>query len=280
MTKTHSHDPVNALSEAEAIGRTAEIFADIREVMQIPLVTSIWRTLDAVEGGLESTWAATRPIFQSGHADALLGKLHSSWELPTPSPLSAKQLETAKIPHEDRDPILAIFDAYNRSNTLNLIALTALVRRSNRSHFKRPELVQSISWPRLRPLLEKSDISSKNWALLERTIPLGTPHKTTALPTLWRHLIHWPGLINLILENYEPLHQNGSLFHAIGETTDFVESEAPAFSAYRDTSVNIPVEAFKMIESYVGPQPSVSRMATLGSSASKWLLSNGWANAV
>ncbi len=93
MTKTHPHDPVNAISEAEATGRTAEIFAEIQEVMQIPLVTSIWRTLDAVEGGLESTWAATRPIYKSGHAEALLQKLQSSWELPIPNPLSAQQIK-------------------------------------------------------------------------------------------------------------------------------------------------------------------------------------------
>ncbi len=52
MSAAHDHDPVNAISEAEATSRTAEIFAEIREVMQIPLVTSIWRKLDAIDGGL------------------------------------------------------------------------------------------------------------------------------------------------------------------------------------------------------------------------------------
>jgi len=111
MSIDHNHDPVNAISEAEATGRTAEIFADIREVMQIPLVTSIWRTLDAVDGGLESTWAATRPIFQSGQAEALLKKLRCSGDLPTPHPRTAQQLGDAGITGNDRDPIPSLLDA-------------------------------------------------------------------------------------------------------------------------------------------------------------------------
>ncbi len=40
MANGPHHDPVSAVSEAEATGRTAEIFAEIREIMQIPIVTS------------------------------------------------------------------------------------------------------------------------------------------------------------------------------------------------------------------------------------------------
>ena len=58
MSASHRRDPVTAISEAEATGRTAEIFADIREVMQIPLITSIWRVLADFDGGLEAAWTA------------------------------------------------------------------------------------------------------------------------------------------------------------------------------------------------------------------------------
>ena len=74
MSVSHGRDPVTAISEAEATGRTAEIFADIREVMQIPLITSIWRVLADFDGGLEAAWAAVRPIYESGRPDAALQK--------------------------------------------------------------------------------------------------------------------------------------------------------------------------------------------------------------
>lgn len=59
MTPNGRHDPVNAISEAAATGAVTETFTDIRAVMGIPLITSIWRTLVAVEGGLEAAWQAT-----------------------------------------------------------------------------------------------------------------------------------------------------------------------------------------------------------------------------
>ncbi|HJN40065.1 MAG TPA: hypothetical protein QGH28_07790 [Chloroflexota bacterium] len=49
MTPNGRHDPVNAISEAAATGAVAETFTDIRTVMGIPLIASIWRTLVAVE---------------------------------------------------------------------------------------------------------------------------------------------------------------------------------------------------------------------------------------
>ena len=42
-------DPVSAITEEEAAGQIAEIFADIRDTMGIPLLTSIWRTLVSVD---------------------------------------------------------------------------------------------------------------------------------------------------------------------------------------------------------------------------------------
>ncbi|HHZ63454.1 MAG TPA: hypothetical protein EYN53_12550, partial [Dehalococcoidia bacterium] len=115
MSTSHRRDPVTAISEAEATGQTAEIFADIREVMQIPLITSIWRVLADFDGGLEAAWAAVRPIYESGQPDAALQKLKAHAGFPVPAPLSAGRLESAGVPAEDLPAIRAIIDAYNRS---------------------------------------------------------------------------------------------------------------------------------------------------------------------
>ena len=52
MGKDFSYDPVTAVDEATATGETAEIFADIRQTMAIPLVTSIWRGLASIDDSL------------------------------------------------------------------------------------------------------------------------------------------------------------------------------------------------------------------------------------
>lgn len=270
MASEHHHDPVSAVSEAEATGKTAEIFAEIREIMQIPIVTSIWRTLDAIEGGLEAAWEATRPIYQSGQPDALLRKFGHEVELPIPEPPSDHRLRSLGINNADRKSILSIIEAYNRSNGLNLIALTALVR-GGKSRQLQATAKPTVPWHLLPPLLSKGEIDSDNWALLQRMKHLGNIHPTDALPTLWRHLIHWPGLLELTLDVYGPLHRDGTLFQMVEYTTAFVESQAPAMSRFRNSSIEIPEEAIDMIEVYVGKPPSVSRMFSLGSSVAKWL---------
>jgi len=62
MSADFTYDPVTAVDEKSATGIIAEIFADIREVMGIPLITSIWRGLAGMDNSLEVAWRAARPI--------------------------------------------------------------------------------------------------------------------------------------------------------------------------------------------------------------------------
>ena len=103
-------DPVTALPEKMATGPTAAIFAEIRKVMQIPLLTSIWRTLVSIDRGLPTVWAATKPIYLSGQPDAVLGRLSRADIFPVPAPLGADQLAdagTGKMSARDRRPSAA-----------------------------------------------------------------------------------------------------------------------------------------------------------------------------
>jgi hypothetical protein len=45
MTADFAYDPVTVIDEANAVRETAVLFAEIRQIMRIPLVTSIWRGL-------------------------------------------------------------------------------------------------------------------------------------------------------------------------------------------------------------------------------------------
>jgi len=217
MSSENHHDPVNALSEEDATGRTAEIFAEIREVMEIPMVTSIWRTLTAVENGLETAWAATRPLYDSGQPQAVLEKLKAQRNFPAPEQRSIEQLAEAGFEGQDRSTILSLLNAYNRSNGLNLIALTALISNSDvqRATYTRPP--SPAPWLTPPPLLPQEKINTADWNLLERIKHIGASFDNPAMPTLWRHLIHWPELLELIYESYLPLHQDGTINRNIEE---------------------------------------------------------------
>ena len=56
MNSDISYDPVSVIDEKEAIGETAKIFKDIRETMNIPLITSIWRPLAEIYNSIKKNW--------------------------------------------------------------------------------------------------------------------------------------------------------------------------------------------------------------------------------
>jgi hypothetical protein len=267
MNPTHGRDPVTAISEAKATGRTAEIFADIREVMQIPLITSIWRTLADIEDGLEATWAATRPIYETGQPDAALQALKVKSKFPVPGPLSAATLRSTGLLAEDRQAFGAVIDAYNRSNGMNLIALNALVGEPS-GQASNYTLTSPDSWPELWPLLEKEEIEAETWVLLERVKLLGATNDNPSIATLWRHLAHWPGLLSLVIESYEPMQEEGEIDGAIKGVMESVIVAAAGISHFKPSTADIPDEAWQMVVRY---SAGVSRMVTLGHGVAQWI---------
>mgnify|MGYP001606103650 CR=1 FL=1 len=95
MTRTGTdfgdYDPVTALVEGAATGEVAEIFADIRATMGIPLVTSIWRGLAGVEGALPAVWRAVKPLYRTGAPEAALDALCEEVPIPSLAPVSRQE---------------------------------------------------------------------------------------------------------------------------------------------------------------------------------------------
>jgi len=271
MTAPHRRDPVTAISEAEATGRTAEIFADIRDVMQIPIITSIWRVLADFDGGLEAAWAAVRPIYESGQPDTALQKLKEQARFPVPDPLPVGRLVSAGVLAEDLPAIRAIIDAYNRSNGMNLIALTALVTDlpTKPSNYSTPP--SHAPWPTLRPLLAQDEIGPETWDLLQGVKLLGARDDKSSLATLWRHLAHWPGLLSAVFESYEPMQRKGTLVRASAQVSEIARAEAVCIAHFRPSRVDIPEDAWQTIVHYVDGPFRVSRMVTLGHGLAQWL---------
>ena len=58
MTADFAYDPVTVIDEANAVRETAVLFAEIRQIMRIPLVTSIWRGLAGME--IACAWLGRR----------------------------------------------------------------------------------------------------------------------------------------------------------------------------------------------------------------------------
>lgn len=271
MASDFSYDPVTALDEASATGETAAIFADIRQTMGIPLLTSIWRGLAGMDASLPKVWALTKPIYRSGLPEVALARLIARAELPLPGPLAAPQLACIGIGPRDLDSIRAIIAAYNRSNGLNMVALAALVTPPGKDSAMPVRQASAPQWPLLRPLLPRDAINEDTWNLIRHVNAFGAPGIDANVATLWRHLAHWPVLLALIYTAFAPLQASGAIAAATVRVVELAQEEGARMAHLRPAVLDLPKQASQTIADYVNQPTHVSRMVTLGYALAGWL---------
>ena len=271
MDKRDQHDPVSAISEAEATGETAAIFADIRRTMQIPLITSIWRTLVAIEDGLNTTWQLAKPLYETGQPAAALLKLREQAFLPVPEPFAPGQLGCAGVSPEDVPVIRALIDAYNRSNGMNLIALTALVVTPSGLPANDPQPPDPSPWPELPTLLAPGDIPANTWTLLQHLNRFGAIPGEDGLATIWRHLAYWPGLLAVIYASLAPLQRDGTIRRSTEQVLAIAQAEGERLAHLRPEVASLPESVREMISNYVRNPGLVARMVAIGHGLERWL---------
>ena len=271
MDNRDQHDPVIAISESEATGETAAIFADIRQTMQIPLVTSIWRTLVDIEGGLSATWEIAKPLYETGQPAAALLKLKTQVVLPVPEPLAPGQLGCAGVPEDELPLIRALIGAYNRSNGMNLMALSALITTPAGDPPEGPAPPDPPPWPALPPLLAPADIVPDTWTLLRQINRFGAVPGQQGLATIWRHLAHWPGLLALTCAALAPLQRDGTIQRSTRQVLEIAQTEGARLARLRSEIVSLPEAARHMITNYVCNPGLVARMVAIGHGLARWL---------
>jgi hypothetical protein len=271
VSRGGGHDPVAAISEAEATGETAAIFADIRRTMQIPMITSIWRTLVDIEGGLSATWEVTKPLYETGQPAAALMKLRTQAVLPVPEPLAPGQLSCAGVREEELPVIRALIEAYNRSNGMNLMALTGLVVTPSGAPSNAPVPPDPPPWPELPPLPAPADIPADIWTLLRHINRFGAVPGEEGLATIWRHMAHWPGLLAVIYAGLAPLQRDGTIQRSKQQILEIAQAEGKRLAHLHPEIVPLPEAARQMITNYVLDPGLVARMVTIGHGLARWL---------
>jgi hypothetical protein len=218
-------DPVPALSETRATGEAAAIFADIRSVLAVDAVNLIWRHLAMIPGALEFAWSTLRPIYADGTIAAQAAALHDELDLPRVPVFPASVLAVAGLSGEDTRMICNVLAAYDRTNAMALIALTALqqwlddgplARTADPSHGGGPSHQTA---PR-NPLPTLPDLAGlrPHVAQLVTTLNrLGTRREQPILASMYRHLAYWPTYLALMWAIIAPLEADGSLARSIAD---------------------------------------------------------------
>jgi hypothetical protein len=118
---------VAAIGEADARGDIAELYADIRATLGVPVVNLVWRHLASIDGALPWAWQAVRPAYRSGAVSHHAERLKAGLVLPALEPVPAEVLSCLGLAPAQQLSIRQVLDSYDRSNPMNWLALSALL---------------------------------------------------------------------------------------------------------------------------------------------------------
>lgn len=217
-----SADPVPAIAEADATGEIAELYADIRATLGVPLVNLIWRGLAAIPGGLAWAWPSVKPLYASGLIQGEARLLRKNQRLPAIRPMPAAALRAVGIDAATEATVRGILESYDRSNPLNLIALSALlaiVRDEVSAETRRKAVAPSgadmpLSFP-LPPLRPLDTVPTDTMDLIRAVNRLGARGRDHIIVTMPRHLAQFPGFLALYWALLSPLDASGALSRCI-----------------------------------------------------------------
>ena len=216
MTK----DTLPAISESEASGEIAELYADIRETLNVTAINYVWRHIATIDGGLRWAWEAAKPMFVSGKVETECEHLQAQLSYPQLPRLSGTALSLAGVDREGHETIKTILDTYNRGNLLNMVSLSALIAKptslpvGDRANAELP-----FTDKRLPPIPEVADLSDEASEQVLALNALGAkPGPNRVVASIYKHIALWPGYLSLSWVQLAAMHGDGSLLRIIEDT--------------------------------------------------------------
>ena len=271
MSSEISYDPVSAVDESDATGAVAETFRDIRQTMNIPIVTSIWRGLAGMDNGLEKVWLLAKPIYQNANPGAKLNEIISNINLTLPEDLTEAEIINTGLSKKDWENILIILNAYNKSNGMNMVVLHAMIKHSFPKIYS-VKKQKEIKPKKILKLLKKSEISIKTWNFVREVNSISAANGLDShVATLWRHLAHWPIFLKLIYEKLSPLNNKNIIQLSMASTTKQLNENGLDLSYQKTLENNLSETVYSTVKNYVYEETQVIRMVVIGHIIEKWI---------
>jgi hypothetical protein len=250
------NEPFPAIAEASATGETADLFADIRATVGVRVVNLVWRHLATLDGALPWAWAAVKPLYLRGMVDTAAARFRSGMILPRLGSLAGE--EPASV-----DAVLA---SYDHSNTINLLALCALLARLRGETGDAGTAEQGPRLPApdvtLPLLASEADVPPETWALVLRLNRFGDTVQPLILASMYRHLAHAPAFLKRVEAALAPVQADGSLDRAIAANR--ASAHEVAMRLARAVSAQPPPAADKVETSVAAfVDHAIGKMATI-----------------
>jgi hypothetical protein len=196
-------DVLAEVAEHDARGRVADIYADIRAVLGIPVVNLVYRCLAVEPARLDTIWRTLQPNLTSRAADEaatrLVGTARRQSGAASRSPLTATGIDATELSLAH-----ATLQAYARGNSRNLLAMHTLLdgcpgsdHGGEASDPPRPQAIL--------PMAKLDELTPETLGLL-RTISTSLlgDEKPALVPSLLRHFAGHPQLLDLVWRALQP----------------------------------------------------------------------------
>ncbi|MAI46423.1 MAG: hypothetical protein CBC34_010730 [Hyphomicrobiaceae bacterium TMED74] len=196
-----SGDPVDTITEAEATGEIADLYTEIRAGLGVPVVNLIWRHLAVIPGGLPWAWNSVKPLYETGAIASEAEALRSGITISPGRGLSSDAINVIGLSPDDTARIIMVLDSYKRSNAMNLLSLSALYARlDGRQNVDATRVGQSNPGKavegQMPKLLSLDEMSADTRQVVLALNEFGA--RTAIMPSMYRHLAHWPGFLALL----------------------------------------------------------------------------------
>lgn len=256
-------DPVAAVTEDEATGETAAIFADIRAVYGVSVVNLVWRHLATLPDALPWVWGCVRPAYVAGAVAGAAAGFRAAQSLPEADPISPAEKAASGLDAAARAGIGAVLAAYDRTNAMALVALSAVLARLEGAEAgpRQPPAPDSPPAMRLPRLPALDDMAPATASLVLRLNRLGASESAPLLASMYRHLSYWPACLDLAWDRLAPLETAGLLAPAIAASRALGRREAAGLLGWMPEAAppGNPLELHGAISQFVeGP---IDRMA-------------------
>jgi hypothetical protein len=203
--------PLAEVPEREARGGVKKTYEDIKRVLGVPAVNLLFRHFATIPGCLEWAWAELRPHYLSGAVPDAAALLASAVALPRLERITPDELERAGVDREALETVRQILGFYISTNPINLVGLEYLLARSRGEAEARGGSAEPWSGPRptgaaprLPHLVELSEMGAPVHELVLTLSARSLGGVAGVIPSVYRHLAHWPGLLELIERRLGP----------------------------------------------------------------------------
>lgn len=181
------------------------------------MVALIYRHLATHDGVLEWSWRVLAPAMRSGALSAAAQPAAAAPFDAALAPLTPEAAKALGLKPMDLAAIAYIATAYNTANPHNIIAVRLLMavlatdQAGGSAGAPAGQPVARLQFPVLPPLVQLEDMPPALAERLGRLRVASDDGSRGIVPTLYRHLAHWPDYLTASAAALEPLFKSGDI---------------------------------------------------------------------